>query len=167
MSDDVKDYTLWVLTAAREELTRADGKASLLLAGAGVGGGALLAAALSGGWSPNRLSNAIEWLWWLGLLAIAAAVGYLGRAVYPRTAAKGYRPTSVGYFGDVDAAPAGTLEALLETSAQADRQGAIDQLKQVSRIVVAKYKDIQMALWLFAGGISGIVLALVINLCLN
>ena len=40
--------TPWVLAATREQLTGADGKASLLLASAGVGAGALLAAALAG-----------------------------------------------------------------------------------------------------------------------
>lgn len=50
-----------ILGEAREELARADGKAGLLLAAAGVVVGALLAGLLAKDWDPTSLHDRIEW----------------------------------------------------------------------------------------------------------
>jgi len=55
-----------MLREAREELSRADGKSSLLLAAVGVVVGAVAAAVVAGEWSPFDLSPFIQWLWWAG-----------------------------------------------------------------------------------------------------
>ncbi|MBG6184699.1 hypothetical protein IWX65_002677 [Arthrobacter sp. CAN_A214] len=47
---------------AREELARADGKASTLLAAIGVVIGPIVAAAFGGSWHSRDLDNNIEWL---------------------------------------------------------------------------------------------------------
>lgn len=167
MTDPVIAQANTVLAAAREELTRADGKASLLLAVIGVVMGALLAALLAGSWDPSQLSNAVEWLWWLGVLAAVAGVAALGFAVYPRTRPKGLRPTMIAYFGDVVATPASDLEALLEETAKSPRDGALDQLRQVSGIVHRKYQAIRVALWALAGGAIACGVAVLINLLLR
>lgn len=138
-----------LLTAAREELTRADGKASLLLAAVGVAAGALLSALLSRNWSPSTLSNGIEWLWWVGASSWALAIACLGHAVYPRTVHKGHAPKFVAYFGDVvrlkstEEVRAGVIR-----SAEVGIDYVIDQLRQVSRIVDTKYQSIRLSLWL-------------------
>ena len=138
-----------LLAAAKEELTRADGKASLLLAAVGVAAGALLSGLLSRNWSPASLSNGIEWLWWLGAGFWTLAIGCLGHAVYPRTVRKGPAPRSVAYFGDVVRLKStDEVKAGVTRSAEAGIDYAIDQLRQVSRIVDTKYRSIRLALWL-------------------
>ena len=59
----VLEYGIALLDATREELVRADSKAALLLAGAGVGVSALLNGLMSGRWTPTVLDNRVEWLW--------------------------------------------------------------------------------------------------------
>ena len=76
--DAVTTYTAAVLADAREELDRADRKAQILFASAGVAIGALLAGLLAGNWSPFELDNAVEWLWWAGVTFAAAAISCLG-----------------------------------------------------------------------------------------
>ena len=55
--DAVTTYTAAVLADAREELDRADRKAQILFASAGVAIGALLAGLLAGNWSPFELAS--------------------------------------------------------------------------------------------------------------
>lgn len=74
-----------ILREAREELARADGKASILLAAIGVVIGAIFAAILGGSWRPHHLDNNIEWLWWVGAVVGLAGATVFGSAVFPRT----------------------------------------------------------------------------------
>jgi hypothetical protein len=69
-----------LLNDTREELGRADGKASILLSAVGVVVSVLLAGAISRDWNPTQLASC-EWLWWLGTLSGTAAIGALGAAV--------------------------------------------------------------------------------------
>lgn len=153
-----------LLTAAKEELTRADGKASLLLAAVGVAAGALLSALLSRNWSPSTLSNGIEWLWWLGASSWVLAIGSLGHAVYPRTVRKGPAPRFVGYFGDVvrlkstEEVNAGVIR-----SAEAGIDYEIDQLGQISRIVATKYQSIRLGLWLLVLAFASCTVSLLVD----
>ncbi len=151
MSEDEKTdaYARVMLTEAREELVRADGKAGLLLAASGVGLGALLGGLLSRNWTPFSLDNRVEWLWWLGVAAAAYALSRLGRAVWPRTVRKGSPPDVVAYYGDVnryEKKPLEELRAVLRTSAQDPTSRHVDQLRQVSLIVRAKYAGVRAAL---------------------
>ncbi len=152
MNDSVAAHAAAVLSATREELARADGKASLLLASSGVAVGALMAGLIAGDWSPFELDNRVEWLWWVGLLAVLLGVVALGLAVYPRTKASSPRGELIAYYGDVVAAPPGELEARLEASVASPRTALLDQLRQVALIVQRKYRAIQFALWAFAVG---------------
>lgn len=155
-----------VLTEAREELARADNKAALLLAAIGVVAGALLAALLAQSWSPAVLSDTIEWLWWVGVIAVLAAIGALASAVYPRTTYRGAKSSFISFFGDVVATTDGELEGKLEATAAKPRKVLIDQLIAISHIVDQKYRRIQFALWaLVVGGVACLV-SVLINLVL-
>lgn len=140
------DHISQMLVAAREELVRADTKAAVLLAATGVGIGALLGGLLSGNWSPFELANWIEWAWWLGAAAAAFAVWRLGYAVYPRTKRKGPPPTVLGYFDDVNKFRGTTAELKRALLAAAPEDRQVDQLRETSRIVGAKYDGIKTAL---------------------
>lgn len=167
MSDPVLDHANTVLAATREELTRADNKAALLLATAGVAIGALLAALLAGSWSPSSLRNAIEWLWWLGAFSVGVGVFALGWAIFPRLRVPGPRSDIVAFFGDVVVTPADELPALLEATAAAPLRSVLDQLRLVSIIVRRKYLAVQMALICFSAGAVGCVVAVLLNSALT
>lgn len=57
------EYARDLLDDTQEELVRADSKAALILAAAGVAFGALLAGLLSRDWEPFALDNRVEWAW--------------------------------------------------------------------------------------------------------
>ncbi|MFJ8112667.1 Pycsar system effector family protein [Streptomyces sp. NPDC096132] len=144
------EYATQLLAEARNEVDRADNKAQILLAGAGVGAGALAGGLLAGSWSPRSLDATVEWLWWLGFAVAACGVGMLARAVYPR-GAYGSRPvTRVEYF--MDAARFSSereLIAELRRSADERLEATANQLRLVSAIVTLKYRAVAWAMWLF------------------
>lgn len=57
------------------------------------------------------------------------------------------RNAVIAYYADVAVTPRARLEAALEATVAAGREPLLDQLHQVSLIVVDKYKDIRWALW--------------------
>ncbi|WP_150129254.1 Pycsar system effector family protein [Microcella alkaliphila] len=141
---------LRILAESREELARADGKASILLAAASLIAGVVLSAILAGDWQPGDLNLCSQIAWWAGILSAAVGIVALATAVYPRTKYRGARPPSViAYFGDVAMTPVHTLaKRLRETAASTD--AVIDQMKAIAWIVDRKYLGIQTALWAFA-----------------
>src|SRR4051794_39744612 len=81
---DFDQYTAQLLAETREELTRADSKASLLFAAFGVVLGALLAGVISHKWQPADLAPVATVVFWFGAaLAVGGVLG-LGYAVWPR-----------------------------------------------------------------------------------
>ena len=150
-SDDHVSLAEDILRESREELSRADAKAALLLAAAGIVISALLAALAAGDWQPTEMAICAQWVWWIGNLAGAAGVVAFASAVYPRTKYRGQRPPAViAFFGDVVSTPADQLRARLKATAATDGDRLVDQLKAVSTIVDTKYRGIQLGLWLFA-----------------
>ena len=162
-SDAALELGRRLLAEAREELTRADSKAALLLASVGVVVGALLAALLAQSWSPFDLPGSVSWLWWIGAASVAVAVVALARAVYPSTSYRSSRPGFIGFFGDVVATPDADVESTLEATAQNPRDVVVDQLTAISAIVDRKYRAIQIALWALAAGAVLCLLAVLIN----
>jgi hypothetical protein len=163
---DVEKFVDQMLRSTREEITRADTKASLLLAAFGVVTGALLAGLLAQRWSPFMLANRVEWLWWAGIAAAVVALILLGAAVFPRTVRKHEKPNVLAYFADVDAYAAESDEELkkaLVRSAEASGMALMDQLRSTSRIAALKYRCVRRALWFSAGAAIACALAVVIN----
>jgi MFS family permease len=136
-----------ILRETREELVRADGKASILFAAVGVIIGAIVAAVLAGSWHPHDLDNNIEWLWWIGAAAGLLGATALGSAVFPRTTYRSQRRQGiVAYFGDVvGLSPEELKQGLIET-AEDPGAAALDQVRAVSSIVDKKYKAIQVGI---------------------
>ena len=154
-----------VTAAAREEVDRADTKASLLLAASGVVVGALLAALLDGKWSPFGLDNRVEWLWWLGVAAAAGGLAALGAAVYPRTERRVQQAKPlIAYYGDVASLETSRLEEALQNAVSAPREAPLDQLRQISLIVRSKYRLIQLVILALGGAAVACMLALLTNI---
>ena len=152
--DAVEAYARGLLSAAREELIRAENKAVVLFATSGVAVAAVMAGLIAGDWGPFDLDDRVEWVWWGGALATGYALFCLSSAIYPRTTRKGPPPSVVAYFADVDRyrhRPLADLTNALAYSASRGMDGVVDQLRQVSRITVAKYTRVRHALLALGG----------------
>lgn len=66
--------------------------------------------------------------------------------MYPRTKRKGRPPTVLGYFDDVNKVRGTTAELKKALLAAAPEDRQVDQLRETSRIVGAKYDGIKTAL---------------------
>lgn len=167
-TDPTTIYLADLLTDTREELTRADSKAALLLAATGVAVGALLAGFLGGKWTPFDLDHRVEWLWWVGVGSSAAGIFSIAAAVYPRIGRRGApHPEVPAYYGDV--AECKDIEMFREAIAQAPspQKRLIDQTFQVSRIVQRKYVLLRRGLRCLFLAILACVTAVLINIPLT
>lgn len=136
-----------ILREAREELARADGKASILLAAIGVVIGAIMAAVLGGSWHPHDLNHNIEWLWWVGAMIGLAGATAFGSAVFPRTTYRSkHRSGIVAYFGDVVGLSQHQLKQGLVRTANEPDAATLDQLRAISSVVDKKYRAIQVGI---------------------
>src|SRR5687768_6640617 len=97
-----------MLAEAREELTRADGKASMLLSALGIAVGVVAGAILAGDWNPHdNLHRPWELIWWIGCTLMGAAGALLGAAIYPKLFNK-HPGAAVTYYNEI--AQLGTTE---------------------------------------------------------
>ncbi|MGP3920941.1 Pycsar system effector family protein [Nonomuraea sp. 10N515B] len=165
--EDACAYGAQLLQETREELNRADTKAQVLLGIVGIGLGAVTGGLLAGSWSPFRLSNTIEWLWWAGAAAALASVVVLARAVYPRLDRR-KQSDAVMYYADVlRFASAAAVASALMRSSTLDLERIADQLHRVSRIVGQKYRLIRWGFWLLLCGTVATVSAVLIDIVLG
>ena len=162
MTDDAKpDHALSRARSlhkdAREELGRADTKATTLLSVAGLFLGALSVGAIAGNWTPAALKIPAEPAFWLALALAAWGEVRLLRAVLPRVDHdKAY--TEARYFGHVvQMRDREQLRACLE-KADTEFDEAVDQVWMVSRIVDKKYRHVRRGLQFLACG-AGLALA--------
>lgn len=150
-------YTTGLLDRTRQELDRADAKATTLLAGLGVGVGAALAGIFAGAWSPRDLLILGAIGWWIGSATALMGVLQLVYAVYPRTTppVEG-RPVPAAYYGDIVDAH----DKKMDVSDKIRQAGArefdalADQILQISLIVRKKYKGIRRGIWWVSVGVA-------------
>lgn len=132
---------LRVLTAeTREELSRADGKAGLVLSCLGAALAALLGVLSTGRVTPQSYSSLSQLLFWSGCASWIAALLLLGLAILPRPTRSG--PSLGHYFADIDTAP--SARSLHETLRLTDlKERDLHQILRLSRIVVIKYRCVR------------------------
>ena len=148
-----------LLIESREEVSRADGKASMLLSALTVAAGVLAAALLAGSWSPTRIEQPFRALWWIGVAFVAAGSIALGLAVWPRLRHHLDGPRAsyfdeIALLGDV-----ATVKATLEKADASER--TLTQLVAISQIARRKYKLIRWAMALLAIALVLILLAVI------
>jgi hypothetical protein len=145
-----------LLEETREEISRADSKASIILAGSGVALGALL-----GGFVYGRLVLSGE-PWpviagaFVALVLLVAGMVLLGVLIAPTTgsAAAG----RARYYKDVAAYDdAQGLRRALEGEAADPLVRDAEQLLTLSRLVCGKYARMRQAMWLLAGGFGAAI----------
>ncbi|MET8541088.1 Pycsar system effector family protein [Kitasatospora sp. NPDC004799] len=155
-----------LLVDLRDEIGRADTKASILIAAMGMSSGALVSLmAGADGWRPGHLSGIGASAWWVGCAGWTAALLSLLLAILPRYQRRSWSADgTVTHFQDIRvAALAGELsEALLRT----DRDplpALVDALSSNSKIVAAKHRWIRTGLAFFGAGVLALALAAVMG----
>ncbi|MFJ6437615.1 Pycsar system effector family protein [Streptomyces sp. NPDC091416] len=147
-----------LLSETREELTKADTKAGLMLASLGAALSALLGAIGSGAIAPRQYAVVPQLLLWAGCAACVPALVLLGLALTPRLGNP--RHSRTHYFGDARLPmSAAHLEQTVRRTDLVSRD--LGQLVTLSQIAWTKYRCIRHALaWatvFFAFTLLGIV----------
>lgn len=161
MDDGARKLAHQMLAETRDEVTRADNKASLLLTGVGVIAGVIAAAALGGDWRPSQLASFWEVVWWIGAALGVGCAGCLALAVIPRITHKASGPT-VGYFNDVALLKGvDELEKALVLVDPDER--VVSQLFAVSGVARRKYIWVQRSIVVGAIGLALLVVSTLVG----
>ncbi|MBL1081532.1 hypothetical protein JK359_05975 [Streptomyces actinomycinicus] len=143
-----------LLTELREEIGRADTKASVLVAALGMTAGVFTGLIAGRDWSPDRLSAPGAVLWWAGAAALALSLLSLLLAVLPRYRSGSWaegRPLC--YFGDIrQAAREGRLAEALAGTDRDPAAALLAALAENSRIAASKHRWIRTGLIAFCVG---------------
>ncbi len=136
MSDEFAER---LLDETRHEIDRADAKASILFAGAGIATGALIAGMVGGDIDPTDVRGAVQVVGTVAAVLVTVGVACLAAAVFPRLGRAEFGRAR--YFMDIAAYE--TVPDLREAVAKEavdceDRH--LQQLHRLSRIVKAKYR---------------------------
>jgi hypothetical protein len=150
----VLSFTRQLIANNRNELSRADTKASQGLAAAGAVAISLFTAITSHTWSPTD-GHPVRWTWWVGCGFWMLAVATLMLALMPRLGApreSGEGPPSLTYFGDVHRhRGADAIRAALAVASRQPLHAAIRELSWTSSAVLRKYRLIRVGLGALAG----------------
>ncbi|WP_236656199.1 Pycsar system effector family protein [Streptacidiphilus jiangxiensis] len=151
-----------LLAETRDEIGRADSKASILLAVLGVSASGVIGLQSSASWSPHRLAAVGQLAWWCGLLALLTALAALLLAVLPRFSRNSWRPgRPLTHFQDiVDAADAGLLAQALAETEEKGETALLLALAESSRIVARKHRCIRAGLTAFGAALTLLLLGL-------
>ncbi|MFF9125886.1 Pycsar system effector family protein [Streptomyces sp. NPDC014889] len=143
-----------LLAELRDEIARADAKASVLVAALGMTAGVFTGLVAGKDWSPGKLSGAGTGLWWAGAAALALSLIALLIAVLPRFQAGSWaegRPLC--YFGDIQqAVRAGRLAEALADTERDPAAAVLAALTEKSRIAASKHRWIRTGLISFCVG---------------
>lgn len=153
-------YAATLLAEARDELNRADQKASILLAGAFVAVGAIVAGMISASWTPARLGSPWSELWITGAMVLMFGILALVYAIYPRTRRGRDDEPDLFYFRQAARITSvGDLETELRRSSAETFRRTADQLWRVSQVVGVKYGAVRVAIWLLGLGAGAMILS--------
>jgi hypothetical protein len=175
-------YREALLRETREELQKADAKASILLAATGIAFSTLLTALGAGTWSPNKMQHEdARLLIWVSIFLGVLGIVLLGSAVKPRLRAKAMGPEKLHYFGNVrsywpsawfirnrksryhecrDAFDVALRRAATEENYLSRLN---DQIWFLGRTAFRKYRLITFSLWTFALAIGLAIIGLLLE----
>lgn len=155
----VEDHAETLLRETREELSRADEKATTLLAVNGILIAAVLAGVIAGDFAPSELSSWGEEAFWAGAIGVLVSEALLCAAVFPQVHHPRKSAVPPRYFGHVARIPSRSAlaKALEQEEDAADR--AVDELYILSRSAVLKYRLIAAAEAALVGGVIACAIA--------
>ncbi len=165
--DPAMTYLADLLANTRDELNRADFKASLLLAAIGVIIGALIGGLAGSKWTPMTLASGEQGLWWAGVAAAACGVFWIAASVYPRIhQSKTPHHGLPTYYGDV--ATYRDVDAFHNAITQVPdvRERLINQTYVISGIVQRKYVLLRRGLLSLLVAIVACAVAIAMNVLL-
>ncbi|MFJ2305785.1 Pycsar system effector family protein [Streptomyces sp. NPDC087787] len=143
-----------LLAELRDEIARADTKASVLVAALGMTAGVFTGLVAGKDWSPSSLSGPGTALWWAGTAALALSLVALVLAVLPRFRSGSWaqgRPLC--YFGDIQqAVREGRLAEALADTERDPAAAVLAALSDRSRIATSKHRWIRTGLISFCVG---------------
>jgi hypothetical protein len=152
-----------LLRETREELGRADTKASTVLGAVVIVLGLFVAAGLAGSWSPLNLRPFSAFLWWIGVISAGSGVVLLSACIYPNVSNQLTKQV-LGYFGHINLyATRDELIAALREHGERPLDRLGDQLFVLSRIVRRKYRLMRWGMWSLGAAVLLISLALLAN----
>ena len=171
-----------LLRETREELAKADAKASILLAASGIAFAALLTVGSAGSWYPDKLSHhAARMLVWLAIALTLSGISFVAAAVKPRLRASHPRGPVIHYFADVEAywprwwkrrkrtqlveKGRAAFGVALERACGPDEavERLADQIWSLSHIAYRKYRLVSVGMWLYAGAVVSALGSLVVE----
>ena len=148
------DYVVQLLDETRDEVTRADQKAGVVLFVLGIGLGALLAGLIRGDWTPIDRGGVTAGMWWLGSIVLLGAVVSAALAVWPRFRAS-KSSDQITFWGDAGRTSSPEdLAARLDTQELDTGERRVEELWHLSRIVMQKYRFIRAGLLLAGVGFA-------------
>jgi len=153
-----------MLAEARDDVTHADQKASVILAALGIGFGAVLGGQLAGSFDSGELSASGQVVWWVGALLAGGSVSLAALAVWPRYQLDDSPQHGMTYWGHVASfRELSDFEDALEEADTKSERRTTHQLWRLSRLVLLKYRLVRGALVLgflsaLALGLAGIVI---------
>ncbi len=144
-----------LLAEAREEILKADQKASSILTTLGIGFGAITGGLLAGNWTPATLHGFRQVSWWMGAFSAVLSVWAAASAIWPRYTKVDAKDgiTFWGHVATFDTLAAFT-EALNKTGVD-DGYRTRHQLWRISKIVDKKFCLIRWSL-----ALSGVAVGL-------
>lgn len=137
----------------REELTKADSKATSLLGVNGLVLGVLAAGAIAGNWTPTDMKWWAESPFWVGLILVLGSEGLLLKAIFPRIS-HDLENGQAHYFGHVTGLSTRDDLAKVLEDANSPFDHHLDQIWVLSESANVKYVAIQRSIWGFSAGIS-------------
>lgn len=162
-SEATAEYAQRLLDETREELNRADTKASIVFGAVGIAAGAVLGGMIGGDWDPTAMHPCAQVFWWAGAAGVAVSIVLVASAVYPRIVHSEGRER-LTFFGHAAAyGSVGELAAALPAAAARANGRPFDQLWHVSRIVTRKYRLVRWGLRVLAGSVFLLVVPVVVD----
>ncbi|MDX3234884.1 DUF5706 domain-containing protein [Streptomyces sp. ME03-5709C] len=149
---EVAEQARHLLAGIRDEITRADSKAAILLGSVGLTGGALTGILAARQWDPGRLPAAGTFLWWCAVGAWVISLVMLIAAVLPRRIRSDWQPgRPLVFFADVvRAGGAEPLHRALEHTAHDPMPSLLSALVSASRIALVKHRCVLLGAVAFA-----------------
>ncbi len=146
-------YVRRLLYETREENSRADTKASIVLAGSGVIVGILLSGLVTGDVNLKGEEAIVSVLAWVAGLLLVGGVSSVGSAVYPQT--KAPEMGHARWFAEIAQYKAD--EARLAEAVERDQSDGgrdLHQARVLAKIVARKYRLTKFGMWLLAIGFA-------------
>lgn len=148
---DAADYAAKLLLETREEIVRADSKANLIAAAAGIGVSALIGGFVAGDLGLEDQAGLTQVMAAFSAVLLLAGTGLIGAVIWPSTG----DPVAgrAHYYAEIAAVELDDLEGIVSAGAPESMARDLQQAHALARIVAKKYRLTRSALMCFGLGL--------------